>query len=580
MAGINTLDQIYKSKGDSFIKDLLDKFVIINETRTGSFFGLQNTNEGLKFFKKSGEITNIDRVLTVLYEKPIKYFNYLIENGVDIPNNLYFGFSYKMTSGDSLNIYLTYIKDTDNNKFYHTREVLNKWADIFKVGNPGILFEGKLNDDQKRAILDFIYTPYDNLIKQYRTRSFTKYILSVLGSKERDEDIDSIVFRFYDNDNGQGDAIISKLIDPVFQELTKSNKVEQEKPNDYVYIILMDLINYIETYRIMDLKSLINPNESPDISYLKIMNEIYKSFMDTYGMKYLDIKFNIPEFLSRKEFSINIDMIPDKKIKDLISMNNNFNEIYKILINFFRKKKKKTFGILSSDILLQFNSLVDKIHKIINNKVVYEDLFPSYEELTSTLSEDFNTIMGKDVMDTYNQTKRMTNVNIIIDYFQPITLDHIKSAELLKNKNKKPCVFVVLKDNIRSEKRPFKNEYIKKMMDYVKAEYSDLIIDVVYTDYNNIEGIINSMYPNYQPVLWGTNKSMLLDYALQFDYATRKNIKYNLKSSSKLIELPINSNCKEVIDSIKDKNITLFKSLMPQSLHSQFFNLQLSFENK
>lgn len=583
MAGVNTLSEVYKQKGDKFIKDLLNKFVIINTQNRGTHLGLTVKDKFPIFYKKSGPISIIDRILTKLYEKPIKYLeNKILNEGLEIPEDLYIGMQFIKNSGSDHKLSVSYIKDIKSNTVYHKKEDLDPIADKLGISRSPILYQGRLDDIQKKNILDFIYTPYENLIKTYKTLSFTEYILDLLNVNDsKSIDIDSIVFRFYEDDDldKTEKAFLTKLVDPIILDITKGNK-EESKPNDYIYLILIDLMNFIESYRVVDLKSMIDQDSDYDKNYIKIMNQVFKDFVKEFAMKYLDIKIDIPEFLKDPNFDINMDLINDDDVISYIELNPIFKEIYKILINFFRRKKKNAVGIFNTEVLLQFNSLVDKIKSIIIGKPVYEGVFPNYNEFTTSISEEFNIITGIDVKDTYKKIKKLIPVNIIIDHFQPITLEHIRSAELLKKKNNKPCVLIVLHEDYKNRKHPFKYSTIKKLNDHVKAEYPELIKEVLYINQSNIESIINSLYPKYQPILWGTHKNKINDYALQLDYAKRKNIKYNLKRDMKLIEIPILNNQESLFSSIESGAIKVFQSLTPSSIHSQFFNLQKELENR
>jgi hypothetical protein len=75
MAGINNLKEVYEKKGKDFLDSLLNHYVIINEKIDGTFFGIRKTQDDqFKYFKKSGEITYVDRVLMKYYNSAISYF--------------------------------------------------------------------------------------------------------------------------------------------------------------------------------------------------------------------------------------------------------------------------------------------------------------------------------------------------------------------------------------------------------------------------------------------------------------------------------------------------------------------------
>jgi len=238
MAGINNLKEVYEKKGEAFLSNLLNSYVIINEKLDGTLFGIKkNKNDQFKYFKKAGEISYVDRVLMKYYNSAISYFESLPEEKRQrIPANFYFGFEY-FTRGDldgrrrrSLpknGLVLSYIHKLDDSgtpaATVQNKEQLDRWADYLGVERPPILFEGKLNDEQKTAILEFVYSPSEELTKKFKTHSFTKYIISILKGEanplEEELDLDTLIFRFYDesSENAEEQVFLAKLVDPMFQ---------------------------------------------------------------------------------------------------------------------------------------------------------------------------------------------------------------------------------------------------------------------------------------------------------------------------------------------------------------------------
>ena len=84
MAGIKHLKEIQQKKGDDFLLNLLNNFVIINEDVKGNFFGLKKdrSTDRFKYFKKSGEITYVDRMLMKFYNPAIAHFETISEEKI------------------------------------------------------------------------------------------------------------------------------------------------------------------------------------------------------------------------------------------------------------------------------------------------------------------------------------------------------------------------------------------------------------------------------------------------------------------------------------------------------------------
>ncbi len=594
MAGINTLLSIYEQKGDKFLKGLLNNHVIIDRQLNGSFFGMSVPQDGgMRFYKKGGEITLVDRILMKYYDRAITQMEAISPDvKASIPGNLLFGMEYFNTPevDEGINpkncLVLSYIQVLDpvngQHRYVHEKETLDKWAAKLGVDSPPILFSGTLNEDQKAAILDLVYTPGDQLLSKFKAKSFTSHILEILGAKLAEgESIDEVVFRFYQAPGDDSDVVLAKVIDPVFAEIVRNAEPQQKKvPNDYLYLIILDLMNFIETYSIKDLMSVTDKSRTFEENYVALVDKIYVDFIDKFKYKYLDVSLQLPDFMQRKEFDVNVDMIRSDKVRELVGVCDTFKEIYKILLNFFRKKRNKPIGMFNSNAVLQFNRLVDKIKNIVIGTNVSESYFPSFYEFTGSISEEFDYMSSLTVKQRYEKYKKAQKVNVIVDYFQPVTNDVLNAARLMQGKNRLPVVLVLITPHGKNPKHPFQAKTIRRLLQLLRAEYGELFIDVVEISANNVDSVISALHPTYQPILWGACKNRMNDYLLQMDFAKNKRITYNISRDFKLIELPINVNSQRVIDLIRDEKYQAYKDYTPKSVHSEFFNLRSEVADK
>lgn len=602
MAGINHLRQVYERKGKEFLDNLLNSFVIINQNIEGTFFGVKKTKENDKFryFKKSGEITYVDRMLTKYYNPAVAYFESIPEEKRNrIPSNLFFGFEYltrkdetssKLSRSPINNLILSYIHKLDDNgdpiDTLQTKEDLIKWAQFLEVEPPQIIFEGRLDDEQRTSILEFVYSTYDELVEKFKTTSFTKYILSILNPENEKEyiknnigsDIDSIIFRFYSKEERQKpEVFLAKMIDPIFQLKTKEPKPEKNKPNDYIWLIVIDLMNHIELYDEEELKKICESESDYDQKYIKLINFIFKDFIKEYDHKYDGLTLDIPEYLNRPEFEIDYDMVSDQEVMKLIKNNQTFKEIYRILLNFFRKPRKKaTAGFFSPSMMNQLNIQVNKIKRIVMGDAIYEGLFPSFGEF---IGEDLNDsyILEAEEFQKKKKSVEPEKVNILIGSFQPINNGHIKAAEKMKENNGLRTVLIcIMKPGITY---PLSAKYTNFLLNKVQQELSDTIAGVRMVQHDTIKEILSDLKPDFDPILWGSSSRKVKDYVLQLDYLRKKNVPIRLSDSFKLVELPTFQKSDEVIETIKSQDFNKFKDMVPKSIGSEFFNLTKELEN-
>lgn len=593
MAGINNLREVYEKRGKSFLNGLLNNYVIINEKVDGAFFGLRKTeDDGFKYFKKSGEITYVDQVLMKYYNVPILHFtNLSIDKRQRIPANFFFGFEY-FTKGDHKSskrsdlpkngLILSYIHKLDNTgkiiETLQSKETLTKWADFLEVEAPPILFEGKLDDEQKSKILEFIYSEASSLEDKFKTTSFTKYIISVLCPDEKSESIsprelETIIFRFY-GDSDEDEVFLAKLVDPIFQQKISENKPIQNNSQDYIWLIVIDLMNHFEMYDIDKLRGMIDETGSFEEKYIDLINKIFKDFIAEYSVKYDGLELEIPEYLKRPEFELDLNLVRDPEVVNLIQQNSTNIEIYKILLNFFRKvRKKSSVGFFTVDMISQLNLIVQKIKNLILGDAIYEGLFPSFSQFIGS-PKDFMPMSETEYAESSDNSIESTKVNILVGSFQPVTLGHIKAAQSLKDKNGNKTIFVIIKGDEPSKKSPFSKLTTQTILSKVQQEYPDIIEGFKIIPSGQLAEIIKVLRPEYEPILWGTTDRRLKDYAIQLDYIKKRDIPLRISKEFKLVELPSFVKSEEIIDMIKKSEFEAFKKITPNCVSSEFFNLQ------
>ena len=587
MAGLSHLRDVYEKRGKEFLENLLNKTVIINEKIEGAYFGAKrdaSTNK-FNFFKKDSKISYIDRVLSKYYESGVKHFENLGSDTINaLPENYVFGFDYAPGRENPLTI--SHVKVLDENyqttNVIHDREELNKWASSLNVNQPAILFQGKLSDDQQIKIQEFIFTPLEKLSEKFKTESFTKHIISILSpvidensqNSIDDRSIDEVVFRFYDEGPAIDDsAILAKLVDPVFYDNSKNLPKPQvsKKSDDYIWIIVSDLMNFIESYRLSELRSFTITGETVEERFISLINHIFVEFIKEYGDKYSDLDIQIPEFLTRQEFDVNSDLANDQRVAELITKNLNYKEIYRVFINTFRKKKIKINSPLFTESMkANLISQIEKLNQVAMGDQLFENYFPSFNEF---VGDEKNP----GYFETYDlqqgEQRKVKKVNVLLSDFQPIHKGHVKTAKLLNEKTGVPTLFVCIHPGKQNKRFPFKKETLTNALNKVASTDSQIIVGNVIISDGNIESILKSIKPQYEPLSIAAEPSRIKDIALQLELAKKRSRNLNIKRDTKLIEIPADSVSETVLNSIKEKNYGTYKEYTPSSVHSEFYNL-------
>jgi hypothetical protein len=405
MAGIKYLLDIYEKKGKNFIENLFNKEVTVTENLDGSTFSFEKdfTGDNISFYKKDQDnpITKVDRILMRYYEKPITYIEALPDHiKEEIPKGWRFGMAYFPSNKPvrieydrvpKNHLILTHIIVRDEFgeviRNIQDKEELDEWAEKLGIEGSPVIFQGKLTRDQKIAIMDFLSTPLMDLRSKFKTESFTKYIISILNKdldkttlgKDLKSNIESLVFRF-DDEEGE-ETVLAKMVDPIFHEINRERKVTKSSyfPSDIYSLCLIDVMNMILEDGI---ESFSAEGEDPEERYINFVFSVFKKFIYEEGEKYIGADFQKPEYLKSEGFEINKEIINDSEVLKYLEDDEVYVDILQMILNSFRKLKRKPHGFFTEGLIEQFNMLVEDIASHINAKrkeIVEESLgLPSF----------------------------------------------------------------------------------------------------------------------------------------------------------------------------------------------------------
>jgi len=245
------------------------------------------------------------------------------------------------------------------------------------------------------------------------------------------------------------------MVDPLFTEIAKSKaqKRREEKPSDFLGITLIDVMNFILEKGVDSFEC---KGDTNDERYVSFMSSVFVEFLSEYSEMYKGADFQEPEYLKKDEFRINKKFITNKDVINYLEEDESFESLFKLMLNSFRKIKKRAGGLINQGALEQFNLLVTDIQKRVENvnesfvfesdlptfldfkrknsdknKVNYvteetegekeEDPFYSYNEFISALETiDTSKKPKSDLIEEEKEPeKELEDVNILIGRFQP-----------------------------------------------------------------------------------------------------------------------------------------------------------------
>jgi hypothetical protein len=655
MSGIKHLSDIFQDKGKSFIEKLFSKELTVTENLDGSTFSFERdfTGNNISFYKKDQEnpITKVDRILMSYYEKPINYIDSLPESiKEEIPKGWRFGMTYfpntkpvriEYERVPKNHLILTHVLVRDEfgetERIIHDKEELDAWADKFGVERAPIIFQGKLTEDQKLSIMDFLSTPLMDLKNRFKTESFSKYLISILNpeivkttlGKDLHGEIDSLVFRF--DDEGKEETILAKMVDPVFYEMSKDRKATRSSyfPNDIYSLCLIDVMNYILEKGV---ESFVAQGIEPEERYINFVFSVFKSFIYEEGERYLGVDFDKPEYLKSEEFALNKDLIQDTEVISNLDKDDSYIDILQMILNSFRKFKRKPHGFFTDGLVKQFNQLVEEIASYINAKrkerieeslglpsfvwfkkaasrfsVEYEeDIEPIEETLVSDnsdmilesvnineeseedTSEFFSFKDFKKVVSTNKEKKKIKilnesndKVNVIIGKFQPFNNGHLKMCSRVKKENNLPIFLcVVHPGGDPNNNFPFSDELVRKAIGSLVSENEKMFAGYEIVPSNLLEDAINIVSKKANPASVCIGEKDFENMLLQREWIRNK---YDLNGGDiEIFKTPAWSDNNLIRDYIRNGDFQEFKSKVPKSIAVLFneFNREIQdFEN-
>jgi cytidyltransferase-like protein len=631
MSGISHLYDLYNKKGQDFIEKLFNTYVTVNEKMDGSAFIFERSVEDgkFKFYKRDqrNPITMVDRTLMKYYEVPIQYIESLPPHILGIiPRGWKFGLEFfsnpqpveiaydRIPKNNLILSYVHVMKDGKISSTIQEKEKLDEWADILGIERPPIIFQGNLDDSQKEKILEFLRTPFEGLLEEFKTKSFVRFIIGVLNpelkttalNNDLDKAIEGIVFRF--GDPSGGDPVLSKMVDPIFTEMarTKAQKRKEEKPSDFLGITILDVMNFILERGVGSFQVRGN---SDDERYVSFVSSVFVDFLERYGEKYRETDFQEPEYLKKEEFRVNKKFIQNKSVIKYIEEDESFESLFKLILNSFRKIKKRAGGIIGKGTLSQFNSLVEDIKERVekvneslifesdlptfmdfkrnndkNKKVEYvteeseedkeDDPFYSYNDFISALETiDSSESPKKSLEESGDSKEELKDVNVLIGRFQPFHNGHLKMAKKMKEENDLPCIVAVVHPGHNSSgKSPFDEDLVKKYMEAVVRENGDSICGFFIVN----RGLLGVIYGtakthgfNIKSI--GAGDDRVSDYKKQIDYL-KKNGK-DFPQDITIVKTPRSTSATEVRKKIEEEDFTSFKKMVPPSISSLYNSL-------
>ena len=505
--GLNTLQQLVKDKTEEFISELFSSYVVVSEKIDAARISFQVKDGMISIWRKDERypISIVDRTLMQYYEKAIDHITSVVDYAV-IPENYRFGCYYfsSLTPNKTQykrmpknNIVLTDVRvvDGDVTKIKDNAETIRKWATELRVEPSPIIFEGYLTDKQKVKILDYIKLTPKELSDRYGSQTFSEFLIKTLNpninsSFLQEEGIfrpDSIIFRFKTKDGG---TYVAKTLDPLIANNAEMNEEipESRVPSDLYSIALMDVYSFI-LERGLDYKL---RERTPEFRYLELICLLFNDFIEANIDRYKGVDFSEPSFLKSKDFELNKRFIENEKTLELMSLDRSYEQLFKIILAGLRKKRRRTYGLLTQSMINQINLLIDEIRDLVEMPLV--EGFMDFSTFRIFKDELLNKFMDPDelVSTEYDDAPSKKTATVIVARPILFTKALEKKIRDISNYDR---VFMFCLPN---EGSPFANDTIVSQVDAYNSSCKDVVSCQFCEDEDALKAKISDLQGEYE----------------------------------------------------------------------------------
>jgi cytidyltransferase-like protein len=597
---LTKLREHFQGTNSNEFQRLLNNKVMVVEKISAPSFYVRRTNEKFEFYKSSNSkpLTIIDRTIMSLYEVGIKHIQSLSPSSKEqLPTDYRFGFeylpetnvsSYSYDSTPTSNLILTNIQQmTEGGKVKKTiidPTILEKWSNILEVQKQDVIFYGVLDSIQKERLVKLLEMndkefsqSFDYDIVTETETSFTKEIYKLFNpnstksvlQEDLEQEIDGLILNF-----AEGKKIKSFKLEDFIRK-----SVNENRESSHMYqIAIADILEYFTSY---DFSKIQLVEESANHRYIELMSVVFNEYIGKNASRYIGVNFENAEFSKGKSFNLNTNFIKNEKTLKHVS-NEVLSSLFKITLGTFRKQKNKSSDILNDDMIVQLNTVVDKINEVVFVESTDENSIYDYSNFM--LHNKIKTKMSVNEALTVKHAEQGKElVNMFVGRFQPFTLGHAKVLEAIHKENGYPVVVFLIKAKNKKKgdefRKPYSEDLQIKMFKQVQKQYK-FLKEIIVLDRGAIDYMFNELRPKYEPVLWGTGSDRMKSYGYQVNNDSYRD-QLNCRADFGLFEIPRNDDnisATQVRNALLDGNEKEFKKMVPKAIHKMYDVLKSELE--
>jgi len=255
-------------------------------------------------------------------------------------------------------------------KYYkYDIDELKTYAKLFNVETLPLVYKGKLNSKQLKAINYFLHSNKNDLELFFNEETFSEFFYKLLNPNKKNsylsdtfnDNLEKMIIRFTKSDK----EYTCEILNPLYQKMEL--KVDSEYSD--VYSIL--IFNFLQFITTLNLTNIDIQGNSREMIYINLMSKLYNIYLQKYKNNIIDFKFNTPAFFNSEKFKINTNLINNETTINYINSHNKLEYLFKIVLSSFQRKQKKEIGIINDVTLTHLNDMIKKIQIKIEEQFNY-----------------------------------------------------------------------------------------------------------------------------------------------------------------------------------------------------------------
>jgi len=585
--GLNTIAKVLEKRGPGYVEKLLSEEVVITEKLDTFRILFENVNGEVVFYKKdNSKITLVERTLNDIWETAFLEIPTLIGE-TKLPEGIRYGVAYtpverplRIPYTNLPSYILTDITKRENGKVVESYdyEEVTHWAGMLCMGRPPVLFEGKLNEEQIKLLIDYDTEQYEG---DYN--SFAELITKTLKSSYSKEDIiEGIVIKSKRN--------LLQVISSEFELLDEAYQ-KSNSSRDFYDIILLSLTEFMEGYNFSD--KVLESETLPEM-YIEIVNDIFVKYCKDNN---IDEKLD-PKYLTSPQYGnvgkLNKKFIKNNEALEFLDDSPLHEALYRVFLSSLRKYKKP-YGLLSESVVTKFNSYVDRISDYTDDQKNTSDYVNEYVDHMSSLNESrsdnitVKTLKRRQPNDIDNMRviasiqsaflppEKFVNhgekrVAIYLTDYQPFTAAQMENIKQVHAQWNVPIILAAVSSDHdkRGEKFHLTDNTVLSQMQFLSNFDRTLIPSYMMLNSWNLKEIFQFARPHYEPLLLFTDKGKQSDLSLQLFYEEEiMGGKIDVLDGFNIGELE-NKDLLSAKRAVEDGNGSLFMEVTPKAIHNLY----------